>query len=127
MIHRVLGVCLSASLMACATPATDPADDRQARLAEPSSSTRQVIQQVVEAAVGVPVMLADDVLGNSSRLIIERKQRRHLEQGIVMGTDLSGPGEQFILMRNGEHCLLVRTSDQSRWPLKGVHCVTEQE
>lgn len=111
-------------LVACATPAQDPQADRPARLAEPSASSREQVQKVVEKALGVPVMLADDVLSASSRLVIERKQHRHLEQGLVMGNDLSGPGEQFILMRNGEACVLVRVADQSRWPLK-LACVVE--
>jgi hypothetical protein len=119
--------CLLAGIIvqtvACATP--DPALDQAARIIEPSAATREVVQAAVEEAVGVPVMLADDVFGNTSRLIIERRQHRHLEQGLVMGTDLSGPVEQFVLMRNGEVCLLVRQRDNSRWPLKGVHCVAE--
>lgn len=116
--------CAILLLVACATPAQDPQADRPARLVEPSASSREQVQKVVEKALGVPVMLADDVLSASSRLVIERKQHRHLEQGLVMGNDLSGPGEQFILMRNGEACVLVRVADQSRWPLK-LACVVE--
>lgn len=112
------------SLGACATPALDPSADVPARLAEPSSTTREEVQKVVEKALGVPVMLADDVFARSSRLAIERQQHRHLEQGVVMGNDPSGPGEQFILMRNGDACVLVRSADQSRWPVK-VACVAE--
>ena len=115
---------LAVLFTACATPDLDPRADRPARLADPSPATREQVQQVVEKALGIPVMLADDVFSSSSRLIIERKHHRHLEQGLVMGTDLSGPGEQFVLMRNGDVCLLVRAADQSRWPLN-VDCVVE--
>ena len=111
-------------LSACVPAELDPRADLPARLADPSPATREQVQQVVEKALGIPVMLADDVFSSSSRLIIERKQHRHLEQGLVMGTDLSGPGEQFVLMRNGDVCLLVRAADQSRWPLD-VDCVAE--
>ena len=104
-------------LTACATADSDPRADRPARLADPSPATCEQVQHVVEKALGMPVILADDVFSSSSRLIIERKQHRHLEQGLVMGTDLSGPGEQFVLVRNGDVCLLVRAADQSRWPL----------
>lgn len=96
--------------------------DRPARFAAPAVKQLQV---TVERAMGVPVMLANDSLLNTSRLIIERKPHRQLETGLVMGTDLSGPIEQFTLMRNGDQCLLVKHSDNSRWPINEVQCVVE--
>lgn len=114
----VFGLVLLVS--ACATP--DPAQDQLARLTETGG---EPLQQVVEKALGVPVMLGADTFINSSQLFIERKQHRHLEQGLVMGTDLSGPKEQFTLVSNGEQCFLIKRSNNSRWPLKKLRCVAE--
>lgn len=114
------GIGLLMLVSACASP--DQSRDQAARLTAPGG---EVLQQAVEAAMGVPVMLADDTLLNSSQLIIERRQRRQLDQGLLMGTDLTGPVEQFTLVRNGEECLLIKRSDKSRWPLRSLHCVAE--
>lgn len=114
---------VQAHLCACTTP--DPQADQAALLVAPDRATYADLSEVMEQAVGVPVMLADDTLVHSSQLIIERKQHRHLEQGVVMGTDLSGPPERFTLVRNGEQCLLIKASDNSRWPLKKSVCVAE--
>lgn len=106
----------------CATSA--PLQDQPARLTKPGAA---VLQQTVERALGTSVMLAEDTLINSSQLIIERQRRRGLGlgQGLIHGSDLSAPLETFTLLRSDDHCVLVKSSDQTRWPLEGLDCIAE--
>lgn len=111
-------------LTGCRTDAV-AAEGVPALLRDPDAQTRADLQRVVsEALGGAEVLLSDDALTESSLLIIER--RRHVDAAgrRVMGRDLSAP-DRFLLIKQGERCLLEHQASGQRWPMVGAVCIRE--
>ncbi len=84
-------------------------------------SHAELVRVVSNALNGIEVMLAEDVLTKSSRLVIERKPRRNL-QGRIGSGRIMEPPEQFRLVINGSRCELVRLVDDAHYVLKETSC-----
>ena len=100
----------------------DSRQDQPAVIFDSSAQSRASVQKVVSDALGMPVALADDVFADTSQLIIERQRHRNLNQGVLLGTDLSLRTEQFLLVINDQDCVLIRLATKARWLLPDVKC-----
>lgn len=99
--------------------------DQPARIVGATPESRAELQRVVSAALQVDeVTLAQDVLKESSWLVIERARVRNLDNAPLQGRDLGRP-ERFQLVLSGHRCVLVHERDGSRYPLAATACVTE--
>lgn len=106
-------------LAACATPASEP---RPARIVEPSDASRAALQQVVDRALGVEVVVSDEALTDSSTLVLERLARRNPPRR--QGRELEKP-ERFFLLRDNAECLLEHERTGKRYPLPDTRCEPE--
>lgn len=96
-----------------------------ALVSEPGPESRAELQGLVSAALtGVDVLLADDVLSESSVLIVERQTRRDPQGNRLPGRDLSKP-ERFQLLLSGDRCILHQQSSGKRWELQETRCIPE--
>jgi len=84
-------------------------------------SHAELARVVSNALNGIEVILAEDVLTKSSRLVIERKQQRTL-QGRIDGGRIMEPPERFRLVINGSRCELVHLADDAHYVLKETSC-----
>lgn len=97
------------------------ASDVPARLLPGDTAGQAILQETVNAALGSPVMLADDALTSSNRLLIERRGPRTM--------DNPNPGDRtmerpivMVLVQNGDDCVLVDSATGGRYLLAEVHC-----
>jgi hypothetical protein len=105
----------------CRTAAV--AEAEPALLDRPSAETRAELRRLVTTALGgVEVTLSDDALTETSVLVIERKRRVAPDGTLIMGRDLGG-ADRFLLLRQGERCLLEHAQTGERWELTGATCV----
>ena len=123
LIEIVGSIVAAAMLPACST---DPsAAEPLARIIDPTSESRAELKRIVSRALnGLDVMLADDALTQSSLLIIEPKTYRDAQGNPINGRLLDVP-VQFVLRKQGEHCVLESRSSGGRWELAETKCVTE--
>ncbi len=106
-------------LCACKT------DDRPARIIDPDSVSRAELHTVVAAALhGADVTLADDALTQSSLLIIEPTVYRDAQNNRVMGREVRAP-VRFVLMKQGDRCVLESSGTHQRWVLSATRCEPE--
>jgi hypothetical protein len=93
-----------------------------ALLVSPSAQTRAELGRVINAALHVPVRLADDALVHESALIVDRTIRRD-----AAGTPLDGRGlgkpEHFRLVMQGSSCVLIQDRTGKSWALMSATCV----
>ena len=126
MAMRNLGilVVLIAQFTGCAHQPVDV--DVPATITNPSKATYQELEQILSTALkGMPVILADDALTKSDRLIIERKMQFDPQGNPIMGRELGTP-YQFRLVKRNNTCILVNATSGDRWPLVKAKCTTEQ-
>jgi hypothetical protein len=97
------------------------AEVEPALLVEPTLQTRAELQRLVAAAVGGDVTLSESALTDSHLLVIERKRHVSIDGTRIQGRDLAAP-ERFMLVRDGEECLLEYDRTGERWPLAGAVC-----
>ena len=98
------------------------ADDLPAVLEESTVASRAELVRVISNALnGISVTLAADALTKSSKLVIERIQRRNLQGRIGGGRVLELP-EQFRLVIDDSGCVLVRLADDAHYLLKDASC-----
>lgn len=96
-----------------------------ALVSEPGPESRAELQRLVSAALaGVNVLLAEDVLSESSVLIVERQSHRDPQGNRLPGRDLGKP-ERFQLLLSGDRCILLQQSSDKRWELQETRCVPE--
>ena len=80
------------------------------------------LHSIVTEALNVKkILLARDALTQSSRLIINRKNHRSLQQGVVMGRSEEMP-EIFKLKLKGKKCILLHPASNRSWPLLKSQC-----
>lgn len=106
-------------LASCATTGPEP---QPARIVESSEASQVALQQVVEQALGVEVVLDDKALTESSTLVLEREARRH--QSRLQGRERGEPERFFLLHRAGD-CLLEHERTGRRYPLSDTRCEAE--
>ena len=111
-------------LMLSGCQTVDADNDRPARVVDPDAASRAALQTAVNEALNTEVLLADDALTESSRLMIERWPRGTMENPVPQGRILERP-IQFQLVRNNGDCYLVKQSDGTRYLLRGVSCEVE--
>jgi len=120
---RSLGILVIAAHLAGCVSQSDGVE-HPAILSEPSKATYQELERVVsEALNGMPVLLADDVLTKSDRLIIERKTQFDPQGNPVMGKELGMP-YQFRLVKQNNTCILIYISTGERKLLEKATCST---
>jgi len=110
-------------LVACQTVATNY--DQPARIVDPTPESAAVLQQTVNAALNIEVVLADDALTDTSLIIIERSVPRSLEGAPAQGRNMELP-IQFRLVINDNDCILIDQRDQSRHELRDTSCIAEE-
>jgi len=117
---RALASAVALLLSACALSQAQP--DIPAVVVDPSAASRADLLAAVTKALGVSrITIADDALTADSTLIIERSRLLDSTGRQLSGRDYGKP-EIFSLVKNGSHCVLVRTSDASRQVLEKTSC-----
>ena len=109
-------------LTGCQT--VNPDYDRPARIVNPDAESRAALRAAVIESLGREAMLADDALTDSSLLTIERWPAGTMEDPVPQGRILEKP-IQFQLVKNGDDCVLVKTSSGARYPLSNTDCEAE--
>lgn len=118
----IVSTCLVA-LSACKNGTLQ--EETPALVSEPGPESRAELQGLVSTALGgVDVLLADDVLSESSVLIVERQARRDPQGKRLPGRELGKP-EKFQLLLSGNHCVLLQQSTGKRWDLQETRCIPE--
>lgn len=119
--YAVLIACVS--LSACHVTSAQMA--KAALLTNPGAEVRLEIVEAIQAMTGFSsVALADQDLTQSSELVIERKQHRTVNEGLIQGRDLELP-QRFQLLALGGQCWLVKQATQQRVLLKKAQCRVE--
>lgn len=105
---------------------TDPAAaDAPARIVDATPDSRAELKQIVSQALnGADVMLADDALTHDSVLIIDRRTYRDTRGNPINGREPGMP-IQFLLLKQGERCVLELRSTGQRWNLPATKCAAE--
>lgn len=113
------------ALSACACSSSPIEDDKPARIVDATAASRDELKRVVSEALDAPdVVLADDALTDSSRLVVERSRVRSIDNAPLAGRDLGVP-EHFQLILHGGHCLLIHERTARRFSLDDATCVPE--
>lgn len=100
-------------------------EETPALVSEPGPESRAELQAVVSKALGgVDVLLAEDVMTETSVLLVERQARRDPQGRRLPGRDLGTP-EKFQLLLSGDHCVLLQQSTGERWDLQETRCIPE--
>ena len=95
---------------------------RDALIEYHSEESMAELHSVVTEALSVKkTLLAPNALTQSSRLIIERKTHRTLQQGVVMGRSDEMP-EIFKLKLKGTECILLHPASNRSWTLLKSRC-----
>ena len=116
-------IVVAATLSACKADPGPP--ETPARIVDPTEESRAELNLIVTHALnGADVMLASDALTKSSVLIIEPKVYRDAQGNRISGRELRAP-IQFVLLKQGEQCVLELRSSGERWPLPATRCVPE--
>lgn len=105
---------------------TDPAAaDVPARIVDATPESRAELKRVVSQALGgADVTLADDALMHDSMLNIDRKTYRDTRGNPIDGRELGMP-IQFVLLKQGQRCVLELRSSGQRWNLPATKCAAE--
>lgn len=116
------------AIASCA--AISAADDVPAVIVRPDAQSRAELQNAVSKALNrTSVFLAGDALTHDSRLTIEPVRLRDsaggIAQGRAQGRETRMP-ESFRLVKNGQHCVLVRERTGQRMELSDTHCAAQQ-
>ncbi len=107
------------TLSACASMAQE---ETPAVLVDSNAETRaEIVRAVGEALGNSDVLIANDALTRESALFIERKPARDATGQRLSGRDYGRP-ERFDLVKQGNACVLVHSSTQKRYELKGLRC-----
>jgi hypothetical protein len=113
-------VLAAVALVACRTALPD----LPALVTNPTPESRAEIAGTVSRALhGAPVTLAGDALTQEDALVIERAHPRSLEGAPSTGRETGRP-ERFLLVKNGEHCVLVHEATGRRYTLTATSCTT---
>lgn len=113
-------VLAAVALVACRTALPD----LPALVTNPTPEGRAEIARTVSGALnGAPVTVADDVLTREDALVIERARPRSLEGAPSTGRETGRP-ERFLLVKNGERCVLVHEATGRRYTLTATSCTT---
>jgi hypothetical protein len=113
---------MALALAGCHTMATD--EDRPARIVSPDDASRAALQNTINTALRINVLIADDALTDSSVLIIERNPPRSMQNPNPQGLILDAP-IRFRLVINGSDCILVDERDSARYVLENTRCEAE--
>jgi hypothetical protein len=117
---RAIASVVAMLLSACASSQAQP--DVPAVIISPSAASRADLLAAVTHALGVAdITIADDALTTDSTLIIERSRILDSSGRQLSGRDYGKP-EVFSLVKNGNHCVLVRMSNASRQVLAKTSC-----
>jgi hypothetical protein len=113
----------AAALYGCRTDAA--AADVPARIVDATPESRAELKRVVSQALGgADVTLADDALMHDSMLNIDRKTYRDTRGNPIDGRELGMP-IQFVLLKQGQRCVLELRSSGKRWNLPATKCAAE--
>ena len=99
-------------------------EDLPARVTNPTIESRAALQQAVNDAMNMNVLIADDALTDSSLLILERSPPRSMQNLPATGRNMDS-AIQLRLVINGNDCILVDTRDAARYLLENTTCVKE--
>lgn len=123
LIDIVGAVAFAGALYGC--KADPPAAAAPARIVEPTPESRAELKRVVSQALnGVDVTLADDALTHESLLNIDQKTYRDARGNPINGRQLGRP-IQFVLLKEGEQCVLELRGSGQRWSLPATKCTAE--
>ncbi|WP_237066533.1 hypothetical protein [Microbulbifer guangxiensis] len=116
---------LSVLLLAGCSAQALPGPLEPAVLEEVTGAVRTELTQVVsEALGGVPVTLGEEVLTDTSILVVEQNVPRDLQQRPLAGRSLAVP-VRFQLLVGDQGCWLKRLPEGPFWPLTRARCVRE--
>jgi len=93
-----------------------------AHLAEPSDEVFAEISAVIKQALnGVEVRLSKQLFKDSSWLIIERSQRKNIQNSNLLGRTDEMP-IRFQLFKKGDKCVIKKSDSKTLWMLKLAKC-----
>lgn len=123
-LNRISSTCLLGLLSACSSATI--AEAKPAVLIDSSSTTHQIIEQVISQALnGKKVTIAKDSFLQSNQLLIEKKHYSSIEAPAIDGLILGGPKtHRFALFSKGTQCYLVYAKTGKKYPLNEVKCKT---
>lgn len=107
------------ALAACKNVIVD--SEQPATLSDPTNASRTALQSAVNEAMHTEVLLAPDVLTETSLLIIERKARQSID-GMPTNDRTGEMPVQFRLVTNGVDCILVDQRDRAEYVLANTTC-----
>lgn len=87
-----------------------------------SEETHKEIELTISKALGRgPVLLGPDVFLRNDVIIVERKQRRSIDGGMLQGRSMERP-EKFRLVIKESRCVLVHLKSKNYYPLTNLSC-----
>jgi hypothetical protein len=113
----------AAALYGCRT---DPAAAGvPAHIVDATPDSRAELEKIVSRALnGADVTLADDALTRDSVLSIDRKTFRDTRGNPINGREPGMP-IQFVLLKQGDRCVLELRSSGQQWNLPATKCAAE--
>jgi hypothetical protein len=113
-------VAVACAFVGCAT--SSAADERAAVIVQASAKSRAVLQGVISSALGDrQVAMAEDALTRESGLSIEPVRSRDHNGRLVQGREMRAP-EKFLLVKRGQHCILIHERTGERFDLVDTQC-----
>ena len=121
-MSKIIPVMITVMVAACA--ANTETYDQPARIVNPDSASQAGLQAALIEALGVPVIVSDTALTDTSLLVIENQPPPTMENPVPIGRATDLP-IQFRLVRNGENCILINQQDRKRYALQDTTCAPE--
>ena len=115
--QRFLAGAVAITMAGCQTLAPDT----PARIVAADATSRAELQEIVNAALGTNVMLADDALTKSNVLLIELTPPRTISSQHPQGRIMEQP-MRFQLVTNHDRCYLIDERNQKRHELTRTTC-----
>jgi hypothetical protein len=95
----------------------------KAKILQHDANSVAEITAIISSALGTQqIQLGDVLFINTNKLVIQRKQHRNLQQGVVNGRDLQVPTLFLLSIEDGQ-CQITQASNQQSWPVKRATCV----
>ncbi|MGX5200820.1 hypothetical protein [Aliikangiella sp. IMCC44632] len=95
----------------------------KAKIVQHDASSRAEIAAIISAALGTQqIQLGNALFLNTNKLVVQRKQQRNLQQGVINGRDHQVPSLFLLSIENGQ-CKITLESSNKSWPLKRATCV----
>ena len=124
MKQRHVFILAPAALLLASCQAMPGQYDQPARIVNPTPASRAELQDAVNRAVGVEVLLADSALTDRSVLVIERSPPPTMENPVPGGRTMERPIRFLLVISEGD-CVLIDERNDARYLLQSTTCVTD--